>query len=75
MADRKPAAEAAAVPQPEAEQLLTVLTRVLGRLIVQSAQGQYSATFRRIAVNELRVASDADVDLIEKWLTEHPPGN
>ena len=71
MADRKPAAEAAAAP--EAEQLLTVLAGIVGRLVVRSSTGRHPATFREIAVQELRVASHADVDLLEKWLTAHPP--
>jgi hypothetical protein len=71
MADRKPAAEAA--PAPDAEQLLTILARVTGNLIVKSSTGRDSATFRRIAVQELRIASDADVDAIEAWVTAHPP--
>lgn len=71
MADRRPSAEADAAP--DAEQLLTVLAGVVGRLVVRSSAGRDPATFRQIAVQELRVASDVDVTLIESWLTAHPP--
>ena len=72
MADRKPAAEAVAVP--DAEQLLTVLARVVARMVVRSSVSQGAATFRQIAVMELKVATDAEATAIEAWLTSHPGG-
>jgi hypothetical protein len=74
MADRRAAAEAAPLV-PDAEQLLTILARMTATLAVRCSRGQYAATFRDIAVRELRIASPADVDVIEAWLTAHPPAS
>lgn len=72
MAARRQGPEAEAAAAPDIDQLLTVLARVVARLVVQSSKGQHSATFRDIAVRELGVASHADVTAIETWLTTHP---
>jgi len=44
---------------------------MLNRLIVHvsSAKAVQSASFRQIVVQELRLGTDADVDIIEAWLT------
>jgi hypothetical protein len=70
MATAKPAPE----PAPDAGQLLTVLARMTAALAVRCSSGQHSATFRQIAVRELSIATDAEVDVLEAWLTAHPPG-
>jgi hypothetical protein len=75
MAGRKPAEAAHAEPAPvapDAEQLLTVLARMVACLAARCSKGQYPATFRQIAVNELRIATPADVDAVEAWLAAHP---
>jgi hypothetical protein len=59
-------------PAPgELEEVVTVLARVLTRLVVHVSRGPHAASFRSIAVRELRVASEAEIDLIEKFLTGH----
>lgn len=72
MAAAKPATEAIA-PAPDGEQLLAVLARMVANLAVRVSTGPHAATFRAIAVNELRIASHAEVDVLEAWLTAHPP--
>jgi hypothetical protein len=75
MAERRPAAAAAtgALEQrvAELESMLTLVARFAAHLAVHSTKGQTSATFRQIAVQELRIASNADVDRLESWLREH----
>jgi hypothetical protein len=74
MADRKSSADVAELGQaPDAEQLLTVLTGFVARLAVKASTGRDSASFRQIIMQELRLGSHADVDIIEAWLTSHPP--
>ena len=55
-----------------ADQVLTVALRVLARFAVRESPGARSASFRQIATSELRIASDADVDVLEAWLRDHP---
>jgi hypothetical protein len=70
MAPRKPPAASQDTPAPDAEVMITTLTRVLAHLILSNARGP--GTFRQIATQQLNCATGADVDMIERWLTEHP---
>jgi hypothetical protein len=68
----KPAAE------PALDEIVAVLIRLTASLIVYlsstpALMGQ-GATFRSIVTHELRLADDADVDVIEAWLTSHQGG-
>jgi hypothetical protein len=69
---RKPAAASQDTPAPDAEAMITTVTRVLAHLILSNARGP--GTFRQIATQQLNVASGAQVDAIEAWLTAHPGG-
>jgi hypothetical protein len=71
-ARRKPAPAAASCGHQDLAEFATVVGRVVTRLIVQVSRGPYAATFREIATQELRVASTAEADVIEKFLGEHP---
>lgn len=64
--------------EPGLDELVTVLARLTARLIVHisrshAQQGQ-GATFRAIVAHELHIANDAEIDIIEAWLTSHPGG-
>ena len=60
-------------PPEAASDDLAAIVRVLARMTchfaVQATRSPHSATFRQIAVQVLRIASHADVDLIEKFLS------
>lgn len=56
----------------ELEQLVTDLTRILARMVVQQSPGAGAATFGQLAVDGLRVATTEEAGRIEKWLVEHP---
>ena len=73
MADRRPADGASALEQrvAELESMLTLTARLAATLAVRVSKGQGSATFREIAVQELRLCQHRDVDRIESWLKEH----
>lgn len=72
MPPRKPAD---AGPAADTEAMITAVAMVLARLIVQSpGRSPYGGTFRQIAVQQLRVATDAEAELIEAWLIAHPGG-
>jgi hypothetical protein len=70
-ARRKPAPAAPPCDCEDLAEVVTVLARVLTRLVVHVSRGPHPASFRSIAVRELRVASEAEIDLIEKFLTGH----
>jgi hypothetical protein len=59
-------------PDDERDAMISTLTRVLNRLIVNSSFGPGPASFRQIATAQLRVATDAEIDLIEAWIKAHP---
>jgi hypothetical protein len=68
----EPAQPAASPPAaPDLAAVTDVMARMLNRLIVHvsSAKAVQSASFRQIVVQELRLGTDADVDIIEAWLT------
>jgi hypothetical protein len=46
--------------------------RITSRKIVHDAPGLTPAGFRPIATTQERIASDAEVDLIEAFMTAHP---
>lgn len=71
MATRKQPADSAA---PDVEVMITTLTRVLNRLIVNASFGPGSVGFRQICTQQLHIASDAEVDVIEAWMTAHTGG-
>lgn len=64
---RKPPADTTA-----AEATITTLIRVFSRLVVSNAYGPGALTFRQIATQQLRIATDAEVDIIEAWVRAHP---
>jgi hypothetical protein len=71
MAVRKHETEAApAVPDDSA--VIGVLLRMVSHLAVRQALGQGAASFRQIAVNELGIARNQDIDVIDAWLAAHP---
>ena len=74
MANRRGATTAPAAPATAADEVITVLARVLARLAVRSSASTGAATFRQIAVLELKIATDAEAAAIEAWLTAHPGG-
>lgn len=74
MTARKPADDTAATPAPGAEVMLSTLTRVFARLVVNQALGPGPASFRRIVTQQLHIATDAEVDVLEAWMTTHPGG-
>jgi hypothetical protein len=51
--------------------VVAVLATVVCRVVCQVAPGRAPATFRQIATTQLRVASDAEVDVIEAFLAGH----
>jgi hypothetical protein len=61
-------------PDDERDAMISTLTRVVGRLALEVApKGNGGAlTFRAAATRLLRIASDEEVDVLEKWMTEHP---
>lgn len=61
-----------AADHAELEQLVTDLTRILARMVVQQSPGAGAATFGQLAVDGIRVATMEEAARIEKWLTEHP---
>ena len=81
MAVRKPAPEPEPVAAPADDSaVIMALIRMMSRLAVAQTVDrtlgvpQGAATFRQIAVHELHIASDRDVDAIEAWLAAHPGG-
>lgn len=74
MAAGTPAAPAGTGGQDERDAVITALARVFARLAVHLAPGQGAASFRQVVTAELRVATPAEADLIERWLTDHPAG-
>jgi hypothetical protein len=73
-ARRKPAPTAPPAPpcgHEDLAEVVTVLTRILCRLVVHASPGRYPASFREVAVQQARVASHAEIDAIEKYLSEH----
>jgi hypothetical protein len=72
MAIRKQEAE------PTGEDLAAVvaaLAAVVNRIAVQHiANGIGTASWRQIMTQELKAATAAECDVIERFLTEHPPG-
>ncbi len=62
--------------EPDLAEVTAVLARLTARLLVHTSSRQASmpASFRSIVTRELRIGSDADVDLIEAYLTHHPGG-
>ncbi len=62
--------------EPDLAAVASVLARLTARLIVHvsSRSAGTAATFRSIVTRELRIGTDADVDVIERWLTNHPGG-
>jgi hypothetical protein len=77
MAVRKlaPAPEPSTEHEADLADVLAVVIRILCRLIVATTPGQYSATFTSIAVDQAKAATRAEVDVIERYLAEHPPGS
>jgi hypothetical protein len=55
----------------KAEQMITLLLRILNRDVVQRSRGATSATYRQIMVNELRLATHEEVADLEAWLTDY----
>jgi hypothetical protein len=73
----EPAQPAASPPAaPDLAAVVDVMARMLARLIVHvsRAKAVQPARFRQIVTQELRVGTDAEVDLIEAWLTSRPGG-
>lgn len=68
---RKPPADSTA---PGAEAMITTLTRVFARMVVSQAAGTMALTFRQICTQQMRIANDAEVDILEAWMTGHPDG-
>jgi hypothetical protein len=76
----EPAAEPDLAAEPAAEPDLAAVVEVLARFTaklivhVSGLHAVTAASFRQIVVQELRLGSQADVDLIEAWLAAHPDG-
>jgi len=66
---------AAAPDHDDLAEVLAIAVRVLCRHIVATTPGQYSASFREIAVDQAKSATRAEVDIIERYLADHPPGS
>jgi hypothetical protein len=60
--------------EPDPADVLAATVRMLARLVVHVSglNTRTSASFRQIVVQELRIATESDVDLIEAWLSNHP---
>jgi hypothetical protein len=73
---RQPASGAAELAEriEQLEQMQTITLRILARLAVSLAPGQYSASFGTIITDELRAATREEVAAVEAWLTAHPAG-
>lgn len=59
-------AETAATAAPASAADVAVLARVVARLAVAVSNGPSPASFRAIATRELRIATDAEADVIER---------
>jgi hypothetical protein len=68
---RRPAPAAPPCECDELRPVVTVLARMVCRLIVHASPGQHPATLRQVAVHQAGFASDAEIDVIEKHLTGH----
>jgi hypothetical protein len=60
--------------EPGASEMITILARVFARLAIAMSHSTGAASFRQIAVLELKIASDEEATAIEAWLTAHPGG-
>lgn len=56
------------------EQTVTDVVRVLARLAVQSSHASGAATFDRIMVNELHIATHEEAQRLATWLETHRRG-
>lgn len=54
---------------PAVEDVVSALARVVARMAVARSVSQGAASFRQIAVAELKIATDAEAAVIEQWLT------
>lgn len=73
---RQDATDTAIPDEPDLAAVVDVLARFTAKLIVHVSgiNTRTSASFRQIAIQELHLGTQADVDVIEAWLTRHSGG-